>query len=199
MKEQWDKRYKSEEFIYGLEPNSFLKSYLLKNKPEKALFPGDGEGRNAIYAAKLGWDVTAFDYSETAKEKASKLASKNKVNIKYYCTDVESFHSDTKFDLVSIIFLHLSEKTRKSFHEKIQNLLNDNGVLLMECFSKQQIDNNSGGPKSVDLLYSIDELKSDFKNLNIELIETVETVLNEGPLHQGIANTIRIIARKTNF
>ncbi len=97
MKEQWDARYKSKEFIYGIEPNNFLKSYLNETSPGKILLPGDGEGRNAIYAAKLGWDVTAFDYSNSAKEKAKGLAHFNNVYITYFTSNVESFNLNCNY------------------------------------------------------------------------------------------------------
>ena len=107
MKEFWDERYKSIEFIYGVKPNEFLKNYIDKTSSGKLLLPGDGEGRNAVYTAKLGWDVTAFDYSTSAKEKALLLAKENEVKIKYLTTDASSFRSEEKFDLISIIFLIL--------------------------------------------------------------------------------------------
>jgi hypothetical protein len=78
----------------------------------------------------------------------------------------------------------------------LHDYLNENGVLILECFSKSQIENNSGGPKHLDLLYSLEEIQKDFSNLKIELLEETETMLNEGLLHQGKASVIRLIARK---
>lgn len=196
MKEVWDERYKSEEFIYGVEPNNFLKEYLQKISPGKILLPGDGEGRNSVYAAQQRWEVTAFDYSFSGKEKALNLAKKNNVNIKYLVTDVDTFIPEEKYDLISIIFFHLPKESRISFHRKLHDYLNENGVLLLECFSKSQIENNSGGPKNIDLLYNVNDLKNDFSKLKIELLEESEIVLNEGLLHQGKASVIRLIARK---
>lgn len=72
MKEFWNGKYSSKEYIYGTEPNEYFKSALEKYRPGTILLPGDGEGRNAVYAAKKGWQVTAFDFSNAAKEKAEK-------------------------------------------------------------------------------------------------------------------------------
>jgi len=196
MKELWDTRYKSEEFIYGLEPNDFLKSYLTDVTPGKILLPGDGEGRNAVYAAKLGWDVTAFDYSDSAKDKAVRLAVLNNVQINYYTIDVESFNFNEKFDLISIIYLHLHPTVRSNFHKRLSEFLNPGGKVLLECFSKSQIKNSSGGPKSPDLLYDIAQIKKDFSNYKIEMLEQTEIDINEGHLHQGKASVIRMIAQK---
>jgi len=196
MKEVWDKRYKSNEYMYGLKPNQYLITNLNKLKPGKILLPGDGEGRNSIYAAKLGWEVTAFDYSSSGKEKALKLAESNNVNINYKVSDVETFDSLEKFDVISIIFLHLPKETRINFHKNLHKFLKPEGLVILECFSKYQLNNTSGGPKNLDLLYSMDEIKKDFSDYNIDFIEESDTVLDEGPLHQGKANVIRLIARK---
>lgn len=196
MKELWDNRYKSEEFIYGLEPNLFLASYLKEIKPGKILLPGDGEGRNSVYAAKLGWNVTAFDYSESAQEKAVRLAVLNNVDINYYTIDVESFGLTEKYDLIAIIYLHLPPTLRSDFHKKLNAFLNPGGRIILECFSKEQLGNKSGGPKNEKLLYSLEDIKSDFSDYHIEMLEKTETDLNEGPLHQGDASVIRLIAQK---
>lgn len=196
MKEQWDIRYSSDEYIYGFIPNSFLKEYLQNHKPGKILLPGDGEGRNGVYAAKLGWDVTAFDYSRSAKEKALKLADKENVKINYFNTDIEAFTTDDKFDLIALIYIHLPENIRKLFHKNLSSYLNKDGKILLECFSKDQINNNSGGPKDLELLYSIEEIKQDFSGYQLEMLEEKEILLDEGHLHQGKANVIRLIAKK---
>lgn len=197
MKETWNSRYDTEKFIYGFNPNNFLKSYIENNPPAKILLPGDGEGRNAIYAAKKGWDVTAYDYSESAKKKALILAKENNVQINYLNSNVETFSSKDKFDLISIIYLHLSPSIRHTFHLGLSKYLNPNGKILLECFSKLQFANKSGGPKNMDLLYSLKDIQSDFKNYNIELLEQKEIELNEGLLHQGKASVIRLIASKS--
>jgi len=196
VKEFWDKKFNSDEYIYGKEPNNFLKSYIDQVNPGKILLPGDGEGRNAVYAAKKGWDVTALDYSTKAKEKALKLGKQNKVTINFHTSKAEEYTSSEKFDLIAIIFLHLTPDVRPKVHDKIIHFLKPGGTVLMECFSKDQIDNNSGGPKSIDLLYNETEIERDFKELNIKQLKKTEIELNEGSHHQGKASVIRMIAEK---
>jgi cyclopropane fatty-acyl-phospholipid synthase-like methyltransferase len=196
MKEAWDKRYDSDEYIYGLKPNQFLSININTLKPGKILLPGDGEGRNSIYAAKLGWEVTAFDYSNSGKEKALKLTESYNLEINYEISDVNNFQTKKSFDVISIVFLHLTKETRIPFHKNLYKFLNPGGKVILECFSKSQIKNNSGGPKNLDLLYSIEDIKTDFSEYQIELLEETQVNLDEGPLHQGIANVIRLIARK---
>ncbi len=198
MKDSWNTRYNTDQFIYGLNPNEFLKSFIENNPPGKILLPGDGEGRNAVFAASQGWDVTAFDYSEQAMKKALKLANENRVQINYQTKNVETFESKEKYDLISIIFLHLPPIIRHSFHLGLSKRLNANGKILLECFSKLQFANKSGGPKNMDLLYSLKDIQNDFKNYNIELLEQKEVELDEGILHQGKASVIRLIASNSS-
>ncbi|MFO7844313.1 MAG: class I SAM-dependent methyltransferase [Bacteroidales bacterium] len=196
MLNQWDKRYNRSEYIYGTEPNLFLKDFIEKNKPGKLLLPGDGEGRNSVYAAKSGWQVTAFDSSKIAKAKALKLARQMNVSIQYDVCSVMDFNVDHKFNLISLIYLHLEPKIRKSFHQKLVEHLTEDGHILLEVFSKEQVHNSTGGPKNPDMLYSIDELKHDFDGMNIKFLEKTTTYLSEGTHHNGQANVIRLLASK---
>ena len=192
----WDQKYSTIELGYGEKPNEFFKQFIQNQQPGKLLLPGEGEGRNAVFAAKSGWHVTAFDSSFIAREKALSLAEKMQVNIDYHNFGVESFNIDQEFDVIAIIFMHLMPEIRKTFHQKLMNILHDDGTLIMEVFSKEQLSYNSGGPKHPDLLYSIDDLKNDFTGCNIESIEQQEVILDEGPWHQGNANVIRLTVRK---
>ncbi|HAN18092.1 MAG: hypothetical protein A2X13_03965 [Bacteroidetes bacterium GWC2_33_15] len=196
MKETWDKRYNSNEFVYGVKPNEFLKSILEKIKPGTILLPGDGEGRNSVFAAKLGWKVDAFDYSLEGYNKAKKLAKKNNADINYFISDVSVFDTKIQYDFIAIIFLHLPPEIRASFFKNLVHFLKPGGYILLEAFSREQIQNTSGGPKDVTLLYDLQEIKEDFQQLTIELAEEKKIILDEGKLHQGKASVIRLLAKK---
>ena len=85
----WNERYSSDEYVYGTEPNQFFKEQIQKINPSgRLLLPGEGEGRNAVFAAKLGWNVDAFDQSSVAKMKAETLAKLNNVKINYSNVDL---------------------------------------------------------------------------------------------------------------
>ena len=114
----WNERYSVKHYIYGTKPNQFFKEQIDKLKPGKLLLVGEGEGRNAVYAAKLGWQVNAVDSSSVAKEKALKLAKRNKVTIDYQAADIlTSILPQFTYDAVGIIFLILmnTRKKAKSF------------------------------------------------------------------------------------
>jgi len=196
MKEFWDERYGKTEFAYGTAPNDFFKNWIDNQKPGTILFPCEGEGRNAVYAATKGWDVFAFDYSEKGKEKAEQLAKSLKVNISYEISDALYYKSDKKFDAVVLIFAHFPENTRQNIHKRLAAMLKPGGILLMGAFNTDQINNNSGGPKNSELLYSIKKLRNDFSEMEIQLLQNQEIQLYEGRYHEGKADIITLIARK---
>lgn len=198
MKEFWNERFASGEYIYGVTPNAFYKSIIDKlSHNGKALFLAEGEGRNAVYAAQLGYDVTAIDFSTSGKEKAMKLAQKANVNIDYIISSMEQFDfTASTYDLIVLIYAHMTSETRSSIHNKCVKALSPGGKIILEAFNKKQLDNSSGGPKNEDMLYNIGELKCDFNGLNIELAEDTHTHLKEGSFHTGHADIIRIIASK---
>ncbi|MEI9943030.1 MAG: class I SAM-dependent methyltransferase [Chitinophagaceae bacterium] len=102
--DRWNERYSSAEFAYGEEPNNYLKEQLEKLKPGTLLFPAEGEGRNAVFAAKLGWAVSAFDISEEGKNKALRLATANNVTIDYQVGELQSLNYHTEqFDAIALI------------------------------------------------------------------------------------------------
>lgn len=197
MKEMWNDRYAKDEYVYGKKPNEFYASHLTKLEPGKILFLGEGEGRNAVHAAKLGWDVDAYDYSIEAKTKALKFAGDEGVKINYVLYDLNEFvPKDNIYDAVVIVFLHLPEEQRIRLHKNIVNSLKPSGKIILEVFDKTQIERNSGGPKNLELLYSLEDIFEDFQDLEIISFSKEEVQLNEGPFHNGLALVIRYVGQK---
>ena len=197
MKEFWNERYSDSEFVYGKQPNQFFKRAIDRMNPGKLVLPGEGEGRNAVYAAKQGWDVLAFDYSEEAKQKALLLAKENEVNIRYEVSYAEDILLPEKeYDAAALIFVHLPENVFEPFLQKIIKSLKSGGILIMELYSEKQLGRDSGGPKSKELLYNYDELRSLLKGVNVDLLEEKEVILEEGKYHRGEAMVIRAVATK---
>jgi len=197
-KDFWNSRYSEVEYSYGIKPNEFFKLEIDKLKQGKALFLGEGEGRNSVYAAILGWNVDAVDFSEAAKEKALELAKQNNAEINYTVCDLSDYNfPEEKYDLVVMIFLHLpAELTKRVFRNAIESL-KKNGLLLIEAFNKNQIKNNSGGPKNVELLYDENDFKELTYNLEQIVLESQKIILTEGEYHSGIADVIRFIGKKS--
>ncbi|WP_296620416.1 bifunctional 2-polyprenyl-6-hydroxyphenol methylase/3-demethylubiquinol 3-O-methyltransferase UbiG [Marivirga sp.] len=197
MIEFWNERYAKDEFIYGTEPNEFLREQLENLPKGKIILPCDGEGRNAVFAAKLGWEVNAFDFSSSAKEKAKALAKQESVSLNYEVADIhEKDFKENSVDVVALIYAHFPEKLRKIAHQKAVKWLKPGGRLILEAFNPNQLDNNTGGPKSIDMLYTESMLRDDFQDLKIEKLESLDTNLSEGDFHKGKADVIRLIAVK---
>lgn len=202
MKEFWDTRYAAEEYVYGKEPNRFFQSKLLDLKPGKALFPAEGEGRNAVFAAENGWEVYAFDISESAKKKAEKLALERGVKINYSVGTLDQMNFEQEsFDLLVLIFAHFPNEIRYALHQGLLGLLKPGGTLILEAFSKEHLEYNSinpkaGGPRDASMLFSKEELDRDFGNLEWLYFEKTVTEMKEGEYHVGLSSVIRLVARK---
>lgn len=194
----WDERYSIEGFVYGTEPNRFFKEQLDKiPEPGKIILPGEGEGRNAVYAARAGWQVDAFDQSSVAKQKAFMLARQNCVKFNYTIVDLINFTPDKNFyQAAAIIFVHLPPVERFELHKKLINSLAIGGILILELFSKNQLGKESGGPQDISMLSSSEEIKNDFYELTTIMMEEKDINLNEGEKHSGTASVIRFVGKK---
>ncbi|MBF4507474.1 class I SAM-dependent methyltransferase [Flavobacterium sp. JLP] len=200
--ERWNDRYSNEEFAYGTEPNNYLKEQIEKLNPGTILFPAEGEGRNAVFAAKLGWKVAAFDISEEGKNKAIKLAEINNVVIDYQVGELETLnYQPEQFDAIALIYAHFPGEIKSAIHKTLETYLRKNGVIIFEAFSKKHLEylalnDKVGGPKDIESLFSVEEIKADFPNYEIIELEEKEIELNEGLFHNGKGAVIRFVGRK---
>lgn len=202
-KELWNERFSSKEYIYGTEPNEFFKQQIDLLDAGKLLLPGEGEGRNAVYASSKGWIVDAVDFSESAKAKALKLAESKSVKINYIISDLAEFdYPENEYDLIGLFFIHLKPSVRDLVHSRLIKSLKSGGRIILEAFNKRQINNTSGGPKDIELLYDEKDILSSFSHLlsnskgEILLLENTITELSEGNYHKGKADVIRFIGLK---
>lgn len=193
MQNQWDQRYIRQEYVYGTEPNNFLKEKLALLKPGRILFPAEGEGRNAVYAATQGWETDAFDQSVEGQKKAMLLADSKGVSINYYIELLDNWHPEPEqYDCIALVFVHLPDNLRQQVHQVAIRVLKPGGMLILEAFSVTQMTRTSGGPKTADMLYTSELLQNDFKQLlKLECCEN-QVTLDEGPLHQGIAEVVQL-------
>lgn len=169
----WNERYSKEEYAYGELPNEYLKSILTPLAPGTILFPAEGEGRNAVYAATIGWKVYAFDQSTAGKEKALALARKNGVMIAYTVADFDTVsYAPGQFDAIALIYAHIPSGKRAAYHKKLDRFLKPGGYLILEAFSKKHLEyylvnEKAGGPRDIDLLFSCEEIRDDFSSYEI--------------------------------
>lgn len=199
---RWDERYSSEEFAYGTAPNNYLREQLTRLTPGRILFPAEGEGRNAVFAATQGWQVSAFDISANGRNKALQLAEQQGTTINYQVGELSSlnYHKD-QFDAIALIYAHFPGDIKSSIHQMLNQYLRKGGFIIFEAFSKSHLEyiaknEKVGGPKDIESLFSIEEIKADFPDYNIiELAET-EIELNEGLFHNGTGSVIRFVGQK---
>jgi 2-polyprenyl-3-methyl-5-hydroxy-6-metoxy-1,4-benzoquinol methylase len=200
--DRWNDRYRKDEFAYGIHPNNYLKEQLEKLPVGTILFPAEGEGRNAVFAAKLGWTVSAFDISVEGKKKALRLAEANHVMIDYQVGELQTLnYKPQQFDVIALIYAHFPAASKSLVHKTLNAYLRKGGLIIFEAFSKKHIDyiamnEKVGGPKDVASLFSLDEIKSDFANYEILELAEKEIELSEGLFHNGKGSVIRFVGRK---
>ena len=200
--QRWNDRYQEKEFAYGTEPNEFLKEQLQSLEPKTILFGAEGEGRNAVFAAKLGWNVSAFDISTEGRNKALTLATQYKVTINYQVGLLPELQfNDEPFDAIALIYAHFPPAIKTEYHTLLSNKLKKGGLVILEAFSKNNLTYRNenpgvGGPANLESLFSIDELKSDFSNFEPLLLEEKVIELHEGLYHNGTGSVVRFVGRK---
>lgn len=197
----WDERYRDVAFAFGTEPNAFLASQRERFRlGQRALVPGDGEGRNGVWLATQGLDVVSVDASAVGCEKARKLASDRGVAIDAQCADLNTWAWPTgAFDAVVAIFIHFPPAERPRLHRRMYDALRPGGFVLLESYSPRQLsrrkEGSVGGPPP-DMLVTPQDLAGDFPGAELVLLEECEVVLSEGVRHVGTSDVVRIIARK---
>ncbi|WP_122893694.1 class I SAM-dependent methyltransferase [Arcobacter peruensis] len=196
QQEFWNSKFSRDGFLYGTKPNAFISSKikLLRDKSQ-VLCLGEGEGRNAIFFAKKGYEVTALDASDIGLSKLQQRATEENLNIDTLCLDLNEWDTSHKYDVIVASYLHMHKEDRISLFEKIEESLNDDGYFIGEFFSTKQINYSSGGPRDEDLLYTVDDFKKSFALCDKEIYEQV-TILDEGKGHQGEACVIRVVIQK---
>jgi SAM-dependent methyltransferase len=194
----WDERYQTPEYIFGDQPCEWLimNQHRLPQSG-KALALGDGEGRNGVFLAELGFEVTSVDLSEVGLSKARDLARKRGVTIQTVQADLEYYEIEAESeDLIVSIYCHLPDAIRKLVHERAEVALKPGGLFILEAFHHSQLKYQSGGPKTTDLLYDLDALLDDFQTLQI--LEAFDGLcyLDEGARHSGIGHIVRLVLQK---
>lgn len=199
---RWNDRYSSEEFAYGTEPNNYLREQLSKLTPGKILFPAEGEGRNAVFAATKGWQVSAFDISVNGRNKALQLAAQRQTAIDYQVGELSTLnYQKGQFDAIALIYAHFPGDIKSSIHQMLNQYLRKGGFVIFEAFSKNHpeyiVKNEKvGGPKDIESLFSIEEIKADFLDYHIIELEETEIELSEGLFHNGTGSVIRFVGQK---
>lgn len=197
-KEFWNNRYREDGFAYGETPNDFLnENFEYFNPKGQILCIAEGEGRNARFLAEQGFVVSAVDFSEVGMNKLKQISDLKNLGVTTYVADLNGFDFGiTKWDAVVSIFAHLPQEQRKNIHSKIIMSLKPGGIFLLEAYRDGQQNLDTGGPKDLDLLMSIDKLKSEIIGLELIFFKELQRYISEGKYHQGESLTVQLIAKK---
>lgn len=190
----WDLRYDTDEYVYGLEPNDFLRSVAHRIPAGPVLCLAEGEGRNAVFLAGRGHPVLALDRSGVGLGKAERLARSRGVDLETRVVDLGAWPGEARaFGAVVAIFAHLPREIRRDVHGKAVRSLRPGGVLILEAYTPEQLGLGTGGPRTPELLMSLDELRDELAGLHLEIAREVRRPIFEGRLHRGPSAVVQVL------
>lgn len=198
---RFNERYSEPGYHYGTAPNAFIAAQKpLLEKGMRALLPGDGEGRNGVWLAEQGLEVTSFDPSIVGVEKARQLAAERGVKIDARIGDVESWTwKKCEYDVIVLSYVHLIPSMRARAHHNVWEALRPGGIVILEAFSPRQLEMRKkgakGGPQEIDQLLTVEMLRKDFPAAEFLVLEEIEADF-EGRTHGGRCAVTRMVARK---
>jgi len=198
MKEYWNQRFAEDEFAYGDAPHVSVREQFSAPGSGRVLCLAEGQGRNAVYLASLGYEVTALDFSEVGLERAQELASRHGVAIHRLQADLSTYEFEPQaWDGIVSIFGHLPAPVRARVHAQLRGALKPGGWLQLVGYHPKQLEYATGGPQEPSMLYTVDVLKAELgEGWTFEVAEVVERELEEGPYHRGMSAFIHLLARK---
>jgi SAM-dependent methyltransferase len=193
----WDKRFSQPGYAYGKDPNGFLVSVSDQIPAGKVLSLAEGEGRNAVYLAGLGYQVTAVDASTVGLAKAEALAEERGVTIETLTADLADLEIEPgEWQAIISIFCHLPPLARAALHEQVLRGLAPGGIFVLEGFTPCQLEHRTGGPKDRELLMELEIVRQELPGLRFEVAREIEREVVEGKYHGGTASVLQILAVK---
>lgn len=197
----WNERFDKEEFIFGKEPNEYLveqtNQYL---KPgNSVLCIADGEGRNGVWLAKRGMQVTGFDVSDIALMKANQFAKENNVEIQYSLCDTDGFDWQANaYDAVIGIFIQFADPVmRARIFEQVHQTLKPSGIFILQGYTPKQLEYKTGGPSLIEHLYTEEMIRDLIREFEILNLICYEKELSEGARHTGMSALLGMVAKKS--
>jgi len=193
----WDERYAVAEFVYGKEPNTFLAEHYLKLPKGKVLSLAEGEGRNAVFLAAHGYEVTAVDASLVGLDKGRQLAHELGVHVEWIHADLNDFDLGLhQWDGIVSIFCPLPSSIRQKLYQKLPQALKPGGVFLLEAYTPDQVGRGTGGGNSLDVMQTVISLIAELPGLTFNHLQELEREVIEGIYHTGNGCVVQAIAQK---
>ena len=197
--ERWNGRFAAEGYVFGTAPNAFLAAQApLLTPGARALCIADGEGRNSVWLARQGLQVTAFDFSPVGIVKARRLAARFGVAVDYRLSDVDAWPWNAPpYDMVAAIFVQFAPPPqRQRMFDGMMRALKPGGLLILQGYRPEQIAYSTGGPKRRENMYTEELLRDSFGEFDIMHLASHDDVVDEGPGHSGMSALIDLVARR---
>jgi ubiquinone/menaquinone biosynthesis C-methylase UbiE len=197
--EQWESRFATGEYVFGMEPNYFLAAAApLLPATGKALAVADGEARNGVWLAQQGLDVLSLDFSPAAQEKGRRLARECGVHVNFELADVHRWpYPDAAFDVVVEIFTQFSTPAERALKwDGMRRALKPGGLLILQGYTPKQLQYATGGPRQLENLYTREMLEQAFAGFKDMRIVEEEREMHEGARHKGMSAVIGLTAIK---
>ena len=193
----WNQRYGGEAYAYGVEPNDFLVEQAHRIPAGRVLCLAEGEGRNAVYLAKLGYEVTAVDMSAAGLDKARRLAAASGVTITTQLADLAAFEIEPQaWQGIVSIFAHVPPPLRQRLYGSVAHDLRQGGVVIVEAYNPRQLNYQTGGPRQLELLVSLDALRRELHGLAEVVGREVDRPVMEGEFHTGLGAVVQYVANR---
>ncbi|MBW4468340.1 MAG: class I SAM-dependent methyltransferase [Pegethrix bostrychoides GSE-TBD4-15B] len=193
----WNERYSQPEYAFGKQPNDFLVQVIQQIPTGRVLCLADGEGRNGVYLAQQGCQVTAVDASPVGLEKARKLAAERSVTIETVVADLAEFPiQPDSWDAIVSIFCHLPPTIRAHVHRQAVAGLRSGGVFVLEAYTPRQLAFKTGGPPTAELTMELATLQQELDGLKFNHAQELEREIQEGLFHQGHSAVVQVLAVK---
>ncbi|MEW5850604.1 MAG: class I SAM-dependent methyltransferase [Myxococcota bacterium] len=190
----WDARYGEPGFAYGDAPNDFLASVVDRLTPGPALCLAEGEGRNAVFLAERGFEVTAVDQSRVGLRKAEALAAQRGVKLRTVVADLAHYVPAAQaYHAVVLIWCHLPPSLRRTVHAAAVAALRPGGAVVLEAYSPAQLALGTGGPRSAELMFTLAELREDFAGIELAVAEEKQRHVHEGRYHDGPSAVVQVL------
>ena len=182
----WDARYAAAELVWSVTPNQFVAAELADLPPGRALDLAAGEGRNAIWLASLGWQVTAVDFSQVALDKGRRLAERQELagSVAWVCADATGWEGGGGYDLAVVAYLQLVEGARRAAVRAAFEALRPGGTFLLVAHDSTNLVEGTGGPQDPAVLMTADDVLDDLGGQPLE-VERADRVVRHVPQPDG--------------
>jgi SAM-dependent methyltransferase len=191
----WDERYSGEGWAFGTKPNDFLRQEAHRIPEGQVLCLGEGEGRNSVFLAEMGYEVVGVDRSQVGLDKAQALARERGVFVETVVSGIEDFDlTEGEWEGIVSIFFHLPPELRRRVHRSVVQGLSPGGILILEAYTPRQATRGSGGPTDPRKLMTLEGLREELEGLDILIGREIERDIREGDMHHGVGSVVQVVA-----